>query len=169
MTDSELREKFEKWASNKDLMLARFSATGDYVDYLVYIAWEAVEAIYQAGAASARATQWISVKERLPEVGVEVLLHCWYASVDCLEVQKFSDSERLVWKDRRRLAIEPAYWQPIPAAPEKQQTPVQFIATSDQWRGYWNSHAVIPRDQVLRLMEDYAAAPLPEKPQTEET
>jgi hypothetical protein len=82
---------------------------------------------YQAARLSSEGVQaakpqWISVKDRLPEIGEYVLItHRTsedYASLKVMEATRISDGEYEIWGDHGILADYVDYWMPMPKAPK---------------------------------------------------
>lgn len=67
--------------------------------------------------------QWISVKDRLPEIGHRILVtHRTsgdYANLKVMEAWRISDDEYCVPEDYSILAHDVDYWMPLPEPPEE--------------------------------------------------
>lgn len=70
-------------------------------------------------------TEWISVKDRLPEIGQEVLVFRPYAHIHYdknITIDARSGSERMVYDGARHDWHKPNYvthWMPLPEAPKE--------------------------------------------------
>jgi Protein of unknown function (DUF551) len=110
-----LRDRFEKWWAEETWMgMPRVSSEKDY-------AWRAVQHFSQAGAASPQ-PGWISVKERLPELGewVIVVIGGNVQRTMCRLQQCYPYASRWEWQDSDA-DVAPleavTHWQPLPTPP----------------------------------------------------
>lgn len=67
----------------------------------------------------ARAPRWISVKERLPEKGVEVLTRDIYGKIRNRSLHVLRDGTNMFWPDRLFPGKHITHWMPLPEAPEE--------------------------------------------------
>jgi hypothetical protein len=105
-----------------------FMATGvDFDEWYarVFLAKQQLADVDKVTNSSNNSNSWISVKERLPEIGEYVLItHRTsedYASLKVMEATRISDGEYEIWGDHGILADYVDYWMPMPKAPKEEK------------------------------------------------
>lgn len=113
-----LRESFEKWAAERQWRNFQRCPNGQrlYEITTIQFMWEA----YQAGAHAPATPEWVSVKERLPEDGMRVLVlrECSLSpSIQSARYAKYHSKGADFYCGDRVTGVE--HWQPLPAAPSE--------------------------------------------------
>jgi hypothetical protein len=108
-------ELAEEWASN------RCPEQGPE-----FIVWNMCKDDFLAGYQAA-ASQWISVKDRLPEIGEngfseDVLLQTQFGEMHVSCFENITREIRVEWGDAGFLSLDDfTHWMPLPAAPEEEK------------------------------------------------
>jgi hypothetical protein len=59
---------------------------------------------------------WISVKDRLPQHRVDVLVYC--QQKECAVIKPELQEGRIFWQDDAGYSYDVTHWQPLPEPPE---------------------------------------------------
>lgn len=111
-----IKRGLECCTSKRSCLALKCEYFGDHPTCITNLARDAQEYINEL---EARAPRWISVKERLPEKGVEVLTRDRYGNIRNRSLYVFSNETKVFRPDGLFPGKHITHWMPMPEAPEE--------------------------------------------------